>query len=60
MSFTKIRKHKQPKKYNTKKLLKQIKGGVGPGSIFSYISNFIKLTKDTTEELNFIYQLKIS
>jgi prefoldin subunit 5 len=58
MSFTKIRKHKQPKKYNTKKLLKQIKGGVGPGSIFSYISNFIKLTKDTTEELNFIYQLK--
>ena len=58
MSFKRNRKHKQHKKYNTKKMLKQIKGGIGPASIFSSISNFIKLTRDTSEELNYIYQLK--
>ena len=58
MSFKRKRKNNKPKRDNTKKLLKHIKGGIGPASIFSSISNFIKLTRDTSEELNYIYQLK--
>jgi hypothetical protein len=54
MSLKKI--HKKHNK--TKKMFNKIKGGIGPGSFFSSISKFIKLTKDTNEELNFIYDLK--
>ena len=58
MSFKRNRKHNQHKKHNTKRNLKKINGGLGPGSFFSSISKFIKLTKDTNDELAFINKLK--